>query len=237
MKDIQMLHGRADATFEAGDYKTARKIYENVMGYRMRRQGAKAYEVGAIHNNIGLMHYGDGEFVKAFELFEKGYLNVRGLKGDNHTDTAICLCNMGYAKLANNEQEAAMELFEKALKARLPVLGQNHPEVADCHEGIGLCHSADNKSDEALKAFQKCFDIRMKAYGENHVETAAACMGLGMAYLGKNDFDKAEEFDTKARAILKKTGGVVEVRRNPESRLKGPSVRIFKARSRLKRKP
>ena len=91
--------------------------------------------------------------------------------------------------------------------------------------------------DKAIEAFQKCLDIRVKAFGEEHVETAAAYMGLGMAYLGKNDFEKAEEFDSKSKAILQKTGGVTTINRNPQSQLKGPVVQVFKARSKLKRKP
>ena len=117
------------------------------------------------------------------------------------------------------------------------MLGGAHPDVADCHEGFGLCHSAKNESDKAIEAFDKCLQIRIKAFGEEHVETAAAYMGLGMAYIGKNDFAKAEEFDGKSKEILKKTGGLVVVNRNPRSRLQKPVFQFFKARSKLKRKP
>lgn len=237
MRDIQNLHGRADMTFEAGDFEMARKIYQNVLGYRMRRQGAKAYEIGAIHNNLGVMHYNEGDYEKAVELYEQAILIIRGTKGGEHPDLATTLCNKGFAKIANGEHELALESFQAALKARLRRLGQSHPDVADCHEGLGLYHSAKNESDKAIAAFQKCLDIRVKSFGEEHVETAAAYMGLGMAYLGKNDFEKAEEFDSKSKAILKKTGGVTTINRNPQSQLKGPVVQVFKARSKLKRKP
>ena len=236
LKDIQMLHGKADKTFEAGDFELARKLYQNVMGYRMRRQGAKAYEIGAIHNNLGVMQYNEGDYDKAIELFEKALANIRGTKGGDHPEAAICLCNIGFAMVANGKGEDAKELFQEALKTRLRRLGLAHPDIADCHEGIGLCHSAKNESDEAIEAFQKCLAIRQKAYGEDNVETAAAYMGLSMAYLGKNEFDKVDEYDGKALAILKKTAAAGPINRNPESQLKGPAVRVFKARSKLKRK-
>ncbi len=138
--------------------------------------------------------------------------------------------------VANGKGEDAKEFFQKALQARLRRLGLMHPEVADCYEGIGLCHSAKNESEEAIECFQKCLSIRQKAYGENNVETAAAYYGLSMAHLAENDFDKADEYDGKAVAILKKTATAGPINRNPESQLKGPVVRVFKARSKLKRK-
>ena len=48
---------------------------------------------------------------------------------------------------------------------------------------------------------------------------------------------KAEKFDGKSKEILKKTGGLVVVNRNPRSRLQKPVFQFFKARSKLKRKP
>ena len=238
IRDVQILHAQADQVMEAGNHDNARERYKVLIGYRMRKEGAKAYGIAAISNSFGVMQYKDGDFAKANEEFEKAISVLKAINAKDHPSMATALCNLGFSRIANGDNENAMELFEDALKTRLRRLGQTHPEVADCHEGLGLCFSAKNEADKARDAFQKCLDIRVKAFGEEHVETAAAYMGLSMAYLGKNDFAKADQFDSKAREILKKTGGVAPVvNRNPVSRLKIPHPRFFKVHSKLKRKP
>jgi tetratricopeptide (TPR) repeat protein len=238
LRQVKSLHALADQAVEAGKFANARERYENLIGFRMRHEGPKSYGVAAIKNNLGYMHYKEGNYEKASESFDDAVTMLKGINAKDHPAMAVSLSNLGFSKIGDGETEGTAMLFEEALKIRLRRLGLSHPEVADCHEGLGLCHSAANESKKAMEAFRKCLDIRIKAYGEMHVETAAAYMGLSMACLGNKNFADGGKYDAKATDILKKTGGVAPApNRNPASRLKIPEARFFKVRSKLKRKP
>ena len=233
LEAIGQLHKRADATFASGDHETASKLYEKLVKYRLPKQGAKAYEIGIIYNNLGVIQQKGGETEEAFGHFDQALENFRASKGAGHRDVATVLNNVGLTKLANGDHDDAIKLFEESIAIRLKTLGKTHPDLGDCHEGIGLCLSAKGEETAAIEAFQKCLDLRVAALGKEHLYVAAAHMGLAMAYLEKKDFDKADELEAKAKAIVKKTGGLAVIYRDPNKANKPPPFAIFKIRPRL----
>ena len=128
-------------------------------------------------SNIAQKYYDDGRYQDA-ETFWRGTLTIRErLLGEEHSDTAAALYQMGCACERQAHYDEALALLQRALKIQLHTVGK-HPDTATTYNSIALVYADTGEYDKALEYHQKALEIFEQTLGKDHPHTKTVCDSL-----------------------------------------------------------
>ena len=112
-------------------------LFERALDIRERILGPDHPDTAISLNDLGLLHWAQGELDAAKPLFERTLtIRERGL-GPDHRLTAAILDDLALLLRAQGEPADARPLFERALHIREQVLGPDHPDTATTRRNLG----------------------------------------------------------------------------------------------------
>jgi tetratricopeptide (TPR) repeat protein len=140
-------------------------------------------------------------------LLEKGLVLAKLTHGEESSEVAPILNNIGSAWKDLGEAQKAITYFERSLAIGIKTYGDQHPTVAASFHNIGLAWHVLGKSQKAITYFEKALAIDIKAYGDQHPRLAIAFNNIGLAWKDLGKAQKAITYFEKALAIDIKTYG------------------------------
>jgi len=155
-----------------------------------RRHGALAL-VGTDLNNLSVALWRRGKYDAALPLAEEALALRRRLYGDEHTDVAISLHQLGTMLMATGDLEGAERRYRESLALRRKLLGDNHPHVAITLHMLGQLLRQRGRLEESEQAHREALAIRRAAFGDDHVITAASMNELGIVLYSRGDWAAA----------------------------------------------
>ena len=171
--DYRTVSTVTDKTFEAGDFEMAKKIYQNVMVYRMKRQGAKAYEIGAIHNSLGVMQYNEGDYDKAIEL---------------DAEFAEAYSNRGSVYERSGNYQRALADYGKAIELK--------PQSIEAYYNRGVVYQRSGNHQQAIKDYDSVIELEPR-FKPAYYNRGLAYDKSGNHQRAIKDYIKAIELDPK----------------------------------------
>lgn len=150
--------------------------------------GTPVRTVATMLNNIGRVHYIDGNFDAALLAYNEALRLRRRLLGDDHLDVAATIFNLGQTYHHQGNLVTALQQYEEFLRIALPQLGRYHRDVAFMLKCIAQIHFARGKDSRALQFYREALVSCRAALGV-HVEVASVLNKLGNLYFGQGDYD------------------------------------------------
>ena len=99
---------------------------------------------------------------QAIPLFEEAIDRKRSEFGQDHTEVAVSLDELGIQYFARNMFVESLNAFEEARRIRIKEVGgidHHHPKVAMVLNNIACCKFQMKKHDEAISTLQEARDI------------------------------------------------------------------------------
>ena len=135
-------------------------------------------------NNVGMVYYHEGQFLKAKDIFLDCYETQTKRKGTNSCkDFALAASNLGAVLWELAEYEKAGKLFKEALSVRLHLKSNfaNNPGLIGSYNNLSGYFAEIGQHSEALRYNTECLKIVKLVYGDNvcHPAVAAAVRNTG----------------------------------------------------------
>lgn len=163
-------------------------------------------QVGFIAVFVDLLLY-VAEYKKAENLSKRRLEIERGIKGENHLDTAKSYNNLAYVYEQQGELDKAEKLYEKSLRIKESILGEEHPETVVGYNNLAGVYESQGKYKKAKELYEKNLRIRESLFGEEHSETAMGYNNLAVVYERQGEYKKAEELYEKGLRIRERVLG------------------------------
>ncbi len=214
----------AVANDNIADLKTALHLEENKINrielriqlaetlYKKEPQEALCYAMEALHlsckqnfqggigdsyNLIGIIHWHQGSFKAAEEVFKKSLKVRRKIKDTpGMAKTYNCL---GAIYLAYGVYARSLDYFIKALKIREEL--DQKTELSDCCNNVGLLYEKLGDHDKSLEFHQRSLQIREEL--NNRSGIAYSYSNTGNIYKKKGEYGKALDYYFKSLEITK----------------------------------
>ena len=148
-----------------------------------------------------------GSYGAARPFYESAVELNRTHLGEDHTETAISLNNLGLLLKTLGEYEAARPYYERALEIREKTLGENHPDTATTLNDLANLLKAIGKYDEAKPYFERALEVYEAALGPNHPWVAVALSNLATLLQAEGAYEAARPYLERALEIGEKTLG------------------------------
>jgi tetratricopeptide (TPR) repeat protein len=161
-----------------------------------------------------------GRLDEAREVLREALPIERASHGDDSTEVATLLCNLGHVlymvgmgmpvesrSLANDVE--ARSHYEEALGILRRVHGERHPSVADAFVNIAnILGNVQGQHEEALKMYRKALKIKRRAMGKEHQEVAGILNNIGRTYCMQGKYDEALEMYQEALSTYTRALGI-----------------------------
>ena len=154
-----------------------------------------------LHNGLGIVHDNLGHGTLARTAFERALTLRRAQLGEQSTEVARVLTNLG--NLARNERnyDEALSRHQEAMAIDLEVFGDQHPALGRHLHNIARLLLLTGKRDEALTHYKRALALKQAAHGPGHVTVARTHNSLGLLYAADGDATAATESFGRALAI------------------------------------
>lgn len=152
--------------------------------------GTQTLLVATTLNNIGRVHYIDGNFDMALQAYHDALRLRRMLLGDDHLDVAATVFNLGQTYHHKDDLTLALQQYEEFMRIVLPHLGRCHRDVAFMLKCIAQIHHQWGDDMRALGVYKEALFSCQVALGV-HPEVASVLNKLGNLYYGQGDYDSA----------------------------------------------
>jgi len=125
-------------------------------------------------NNLALLYYAQGAYVKAEPLYARALAIWEKALGPEHPDVAMSLNNLALLYHAQGAYAKAEPLYARALAIWEKALGSEHPDVAKGLNNLAMLYHAQGASAKAEPLYARALAIREKMRGPEHLNTHAA---------------------------------------------------------------
>jgi len=139
---------------------------------------ARGYEARLV-NNEATLAYGDGDYKRAAEGFERTAQLREALQGPDHNDVAAAHSNLGTALTRLDRLEEALEHHARARASWEHSLGPSHPKVAISVHNRAYVFEQMERLDEAAAEYERAVELRRKSQGPRHPSVALSLNNLG----------------------------------------------------------
>jgi CHAT domain-containing protein len=216
-----------------GDYDSARRTYDDLIGLLRQRYGEKNWHVTDARLNQRdaellqrLSPEQRAELKKAEELdkqqaekyeknqyadalaLERQVLEIRKrILGDEHRETAKEYATIGMTLGDMGDGPAARTMLERALALRRKIFGEEHDDTRISYNYLALNLENAGEYAAAIDNAEKALAIQRKIAGEDDSETAACQMLLGDLFSTTGEFTIARGYFERALATWRKTNG------------------------------
>jgi tetratricopeptide (TPR) repeat protein len=150
--------------------------------------GKHSQSVATTLNNIGRVHYIDGNFSSALQAYNEALHLRRMLLGDDHLDVAATAFNLGQTHHHKGDLALALQQYGEFLRIALPQLGRCHRDIAFMLKCIAQIHLEQGNDKRALEVYHEAL-LSCKAALGVHAEVASVLNKLGNLYYKQGDFD------------------------------------------------
>jgi tetratricopeptide (TPR) repeat protein len=171
----------------------AMSFYNESLAIRRAVLGAdcQTKEVATTLNNIGRIHYMNGEHDLALIDYREALEIRRRLFGDEHLDVAATAYNTGQTHHQRGEWKEAMVLYNQFLDIAKKRLGIHHRDVAIMLKCIAQIHHEQKEHALSKVKYQEALTIGRSALGNLHPEVASILNKLGNLLYEAGEFAEA----------------------------------------------
>ncbi len=200
--DLVYIHGSALRTPEAAD------AWTTVAASMVKRAGDTGRGPEAsLHNVVGNLAFGRGEYERALEEFSAARDIWRALPGDHPIDLAFVLSNIGAVHATLGHYDEAREQHLQALKIREETFGPDHPDVAMSLGNLGIAAYKKGDMAAARDYQERGLAIKRATLPAGHLSLAANAMNLGLVFSRTGELPRAIEMFQQAIEIRTETLG------------------------------
>jgi tetratricopeptide (TPR) repeat protein len=160
------------------------------------------------YNNMGSVHYQQGNYADALEHYQTG-LNMLNKTKPEHADTASSWNNVGLTLLKMGQADKALDHHQRALQIMTSLYGRNHPNLALTIGSIGNVYKAKEQWEKALGEFVVAHKLLEAALGtSNHPDIASSLnnMGLVLSQLPGRQLEALEKYREATKSFEKSLG-------------------------------
>ncbi|CAF1261602.1 unnamed protein product [Adineta steineri] len=183
-----------------GQFNKAEEFYNVLL-----EQTTDESEKGLPYNQLGFVHWNQGDYEKAICYNEKAIDIRQNTLPSNHPDLAHSYNNIGLVYHSIGEYSKALSFFEKALEIREKTLPSNHPDLAYSYNNIGLVYHQMGEYLKTLSYYEKALKFRQNTLPSNHPDLAQSYNNIGHLYRSMGEYLKALSSHEKALEIYQKT--------------------------------
>ncbi len=152
------------------------------------------YEISTVFKDLG-------DIKKAMPFVEKELAICRTIYGENHTEVAARLNNLGFLWDTLGDHKKAIGYYEQALAIDRVVYGGNHPNVAIRLNNLGSAWNDLGEHQKAIDYCEQALAIDRAVYGDNHPSVARELNNLGAAWKALGEHQKAINYYEQALVI------------------------------------
>ena len=166
--------------------------------------GLSSWCEGDVYNELGLIHYTQGDYAEALEYSSKSLaIGLTEHRNSNHSSIASSYITMGSVYYSQGEYATALECYSKCLAIQLTIYrDSNHPDIASSYNNIGIVYDSQGEYAKALECYNRCLATQLAAYGHsNHPEIASSYNNIGLVYNSQGQYTTALECYNKGLAI------------------------------------
>jgi len=193
----------ADILLAEGDYKKAKKLYEEVEKKAVEKQNT--YLTSYANTGIADLNKYSGAYESALLYYHHAY-NVMGGKKVPELAARIYL---GLADVYKNsaKYQEAIENYQKALEVYENTNGKISTGALNARLGLGNVYVFTEDYIKALKEYNEILNITFEMNGENHENTSSAYNNLGVIYFFEGHYDVSLRYFTQSLKIDKTIHG------------------------------
>jgi CHAT domain-containing protein/Tfp pilus assembly protein PilF len=172
-------------------------------------------EIGVIYNNIGLVYYKMGEYLKSLNYFNK---SVKILENNSNTSPEILANvynNLGdvYRKLRRNE--LAKNYFDRVYDIYSLLYNESSLEVSFIYNNYANFYKDIGEYDHALIYYEKSLKIRKEIFDSNHDKIAQIYQNIGLVYYNQGLYDSALIYLQKSICANSYSFNDMSIHKNP----------------------
>jgi tetratricopeptide (TPR) repeat protein len=176
-------------------FQVAIQLLRKVHGDRSMEVGVALHELGVTLSRVGVPERAIGVLEECIPIFEEH-------RGQNHSDVAAALINLGKAQSQVERFADAERSYRRALAIRETSLGPDDPEVALVLNNLAVNYKRQNRIPEALECLRRSLSIREAKLGPDHPNVALVLNNLGNCLRLERKYAEAEAVLTRAMTIL-----------------------------------
>lgn len=206
-KNISILNSLAKLYHEAGDYRKARMIAEQVLRILEKTPGSDNAEMATTLAVLGETQQSLGNYVEAQKLLERALDLREKTLGPEDAETAASLAAWAALQAELGQFQKAKEPAERSLRIREKLFGPESAETAASLQALSDIAQLAGHDAEEKELSERTLKIREKILGPDHPDTAETLLGIGMALGNAGEFAKAEPLYQRALAIYEKRLG------------------------------
>jgi len=151
--------------------------------------------------------YFSADFVPGIEMAKRQLAIRKQILGEEHTDVATTLDNLGSMRKRRGDYARAESLFRKALALNRKLLGEEHPSVATNLNNIAVLLRRRGDYAGAESLHRESLAMRRSLLGEEHLEVATSLDNLANLLKIRGDYAGAEPLSRRALAMRRKLLG------------------------------
>ena len=154
--------------------------------------GNTSREVASVLNNIGRVHFSNGNFRDAALCYNESLIIRREILSEDSIDVAATICSAGQSLHRLGDFSEALSLYEEFLA--MSASGKyNKRDIAIIAKSTGEIYHKQSRQIEAKAIYEKALDAAFAGFGHIHPEIASIYNRLGNLYYETNNLGKALE--------------------------------------------
>ncbi len=148
-----------------------------------------------------MKHQDAAEYSEAERLYKEVLAEAPRLWGEDSTNYATVLNNLGNLYVDTKRYEKAEPLFLRSLQIREAKLGKDHTLVADSLNNLGNLYQYTRRYEKAESLFLRSLQIEEARLGKDHPDVAESLYNLANLYKEMGRYAKAEPFYLRSLQI------------------------------------
>ncbi len=168
-----------------GEHEAAAPWYETAL--RIQRLAGDSGAVARVLNGYGLLKVGAGEVNEGIELLAHAVALRKAEHGPVHTEVAVTLCNLAFARQRAGDYDGAGSAFDECLAIRRARLDPDHPDIGRTLNNMALLAEARGDLAAADSLHRRALEIRQRAFGAFSPEVAGSLNNLAVLAYRRGD--------------------------------------------------
>ncbi|CAF1357369.1 unnamed protein product [Adineta steineri] len=146
-----------------GQFNQAEELYNVLL-----EQASDESEKALYYNQLGGVHFNQGNYEKAARYFEQGLEICQKILSSDHPTLATSCNNIGSVYKKMGDYSKALLFYGKALEICRKALPPNHPHLAISCNNIGLVYDNMGEYSKALSYLERALNIWQRALPPTH---------------------------------------------------------------------
>ncbi len=142
-------------------------------------------------NNLALLYQNQGEYVKAFPLYEECLWQCYVILGESHPDTLMFMNYLAMLYQNQGDYVKALPLYEECLRQSKLISGESHPDTLMFMNNLATLYKNQGEYVKALPLYEECLRQSNIVLGKSHPFTVVSMINLADVYNDQGDYVKA----------------------------------------------